>query len=271
MRTNIRVLGLCSLSLFACDTGGVTGSELRLAVDESVWTGQVEAVQQDIIEISTSFRLGDAVAAARAGVQAFIASQSACATVTATGEGGLTIDFGDLDDACTYRGRHYAGVITIALAIEGDQAVVGHEFAGFSDGVVTVDGSAEVTWTAESRRVVTDLSFDRAGHVTELNGDRVQRLIDEQAGLAGGVVVDGERAWHNERGEFSLAIDGVELRPADPVPQAGAYHLVLPGDRQVDLAFERVDADTIEVRVAGPRRDRVFWVSSTGDVEEAGA
>lgn len=257
--------------LCACDTGAASGSELRMAVDESVATGQADAVHQDILEISTSFTLGDAVAAARAGVQAFIASQSACATVTPTGERGLTIDFGDLADACTYKGRTYAGVITIELEIDGEAAVVHHEFTGFTNGTVTVDGSAEVTWTADSREISSGLSFERDGRTTELTGERTQRLLDPAAGLAGGVIVDGSRDWHNDRGDFSLDIDAVELRPADPVPQAGAYHLLLPGGRAIDLGFRRVDADTIEVTVTGGRRDRVFLVSTAGDVAEQGA
>ncbi|MBL9100536.1 MAG: hypothetical protein JNL82_06250 [Myxococcales bacterium] len=255
-------------SLAACDFGGATAAELRMAVDESVATGQAEAVQQDIIEISTSFTLGDAVQTAIAELQAFIAAESACAVVTADGDHGVTIDFGDLADDCTYKGRHYAGVLHISVELKDDSTVVTHTATGFSNGALTLDGTAVVTWTADSRHVVTDLTFDREGRVTTVEGDRTQRLLDADAGLAGGIVVDGTRDWSNDRGEFALGIEDVEMRPVDPVPQAGTYELTLPSGNTASLVFTRIDADTIEVRVDGPRRDRVYHVTSTGAVAE---
>jgi hypothetical protein len=257
--------------LAGCDPGGgASAAELRVAIDESVATGQAEAVQQDIIEITTSFTLGDAVEGALAGIRAFVESQAGCAVVTPTGERGLTIDFGDLADDCTYKGRHYGGVLTVEVEAGEGSTVVTHTATGFTNGTLTLDGSAVVTWTADSRQVVTDLTFDRAGEITEVEGDRTQRLLDAAAGLTGGIVVDGTRAWHSERGDFTLEIDEVELRAVDPVPQAGSYHLTLPSGSSATLEFSRVDADTIEVRIDGPRRDRVFHVTSSGAVDEQG-
>lgn len=261
---------LLASTLAGCDFRGASDAELRMAVDESVATGQAEAVQQDIIEISTSFTLGDALASALANIQAFIASQSACAIVTPTGDHGLSIDFGGLEDDCTYKGRTYSGVLTIDVEITDGATIVTHTATAFSNGKVTLDGTAIVTWTAESRHVVTDLTFDREGRVTDIEGDRTQRLLDPDAGLAGGIIVDGTRDWHNDRGDFALTIEAVEMRPIDPVPQAGTYDLTLPSGNSATLEFTRIDADTIEVRIDGPRRDRVFHVTSTGSVDEQG-
>lgn len=259
---------LTLLSTPACDTGGLTSAEMRMAVEESVATGQAESVQQDVVEITTSFTLGDAVDAALAEIEAFIKSQSPCATVTPSGDHGLVIDFGSLADACTYRGHNYAGTLTVSVALDGAAAIVTHDLDGFTNGTVTVDGSAEVTWTTENRRVVSDFSFEREGRVTALTSDRTQRLLDAGQGLAGGIVVDGERAWKNDRGDFTVEIDAVELRAVDPVPQAGTYRITLPSGNSTEMTFTRVDADTIEVRVDGPRRYRVFRVNSAGAIDE---
>ena len=250
-----------------CDLGGVTATEMRMAVDETVATGQAESMQTDIIEISTSFTLGDAFNSALLNIEAFVNSQAPCSTVTPTGERGLVIDFGELGDACTYRDRTYAGTITIELEDTPDGVVVHHSLAALTNGKLTIDGDADVTWTSESRRVQTDLTFVRADSTTELTADRTIKLLDDAAGLAGGIIVDGERQWTNQRGEFDLTIASVEMRPVDPVPQAGSYHLALPNGGAVDLAFTRIDSDTIEVRVSGGRRDRVFHVSTTGTVD----
>ena len=267
----IAATALLLLPLAACDPGNASGTEYRMAVDESVALGQADVAQQDIVEISTSFTLGDAAQTARANIEAFIKSQAACAVVTPTGDRGLTIDFGDLADDCTYKGRTYGGVITIEVDVAADTTVVHHTAAAFTNGTVTLDGTADVTWTADSRRVVSDLRFDREGRETDVQGDRTQRLLDQAAGLAGGITVDGARTWQNDKGDFSLMIDGVELRPADPVPQAGTYQLTVPSGDEVTLSFTRVDDDTIEVRIAGGRRDRVFHVTRAGAVDEQDA
>jgi hypothetical protein len=259
---------LLSSVLAGCDRGDASAVEVRMAVDEVVATGQADALEQDVLEISTSFTLGDAAAVARGKIEAFIASQSPCSTVTADGDGGLVIDFGGLGDACTYKGRTFAGVLEIRVEVGADATVVRHDFQGLTDGARTLDGTAEVTWTAASRRVVTDLALDREGGRTELAADRTQRWIDPDVGREGGIVVDGTRDWSSDRGDFALVIDGVELRPVDPVPQAGSYALTLPSGAQVGMSFARVDADTIEVRVDGARRDRVFLVTSAGDIDE---
>lgn len=251
-----------------CDLGGVSATEMRMAVDETVATGQAESMQADVIEISTSFTLGDAFNNALLTIEAFVKSQAPCSTVTPTGERGLVIDFGGLDDACSFRSRTYAGTITLELEDTAEGVIVHHSLAGLTNGKLTIDGDADVTWTSASRRVQTDLTFVRDDSTTELTADRTIKLLDDAAGLAGGIIVDGERQWTNARGEFDLTIASVEMRPVDPVPQAGSYHLALPGGGAVDLAFTRIDDDTIEVRVSGGRRDRVFHVSTTGSVDD---
>jgi hypothetical protein len=88
-------------------------------------------------------------------------------------------------------------------------------------------------------------------------------------GLAEGIQVDGNRTWDGERGHWDLAIDGVQMRWTDPVPQAGSYTLVTPfKDKTVSMSFDRVDDDTIKVTVAGPRKEFSFTVSKLGDIAE---
>ena len=87
-------------------------------------------------------------------------------------------------------------------------------------------------------------------------------------GLSEGIQVDGVRTWDGEHGHWDLAIDGVQMRWTDPVPQAGSYTLTTPFNKSVSMSFDRVDDDTIEVTVAGPRRSFGFTVSKLGDIAE---
>ena len=89
-------------------------------------------------------------------------------------------------------------------------------------------------------------------------------------GLAEGIQVDGARAWDGEKGHWDLAIDGVQMRWTDPVPQAGSYTLTTPFDKSVSMAFDRVDDDTIKVTVTGPKHEFSFTVSKLGVIAKDG-
>ncbi|MCA9687792.1 MAG: hypothetical protein KC457_36875, partial [Myxococcales bacterium] len=105
-----------------------------------------------------------------------------------------------------------------------------------------------VTWQDKARKVVTDYTFTtKEGETIEATSDRLQTLLDEAQGLAGGIVINGERHWEGENGLWDLDIDEVEVRGQDPVPQSGQYALTTPEDKLVTLAFERLDEDTITV------------------------
>ena len=63
--------------------------------------------------------------------------------------------------------------------------------------------------------------------------------------------------------EWDLAIDGVQMRGQDPVPQAGTYTLTFPDGRELVLTFERIDEDTIRVTLTGTRVPHTIDVSSS--------
>jgi hypothetical protein len=88
------------------------------------------------------------------------------------------------------------------------------------------------------------------------------------SGIADGIQIDGSRSWSGSAGTWDLAIDGVQMRWADPVPQAGTYSLNTPYDKNVTLTFSRLDSATIQVMVAGPKHDFTFNVSKFGVVAQ---
>lgn len=266
----------CALTLALVAPAGcfetVSNVEMREALDEVVLEGQGQAVENEIIEITTDFTLGDAAKSVAAKLRDAIASQIPCSTITVVDE-TLTLDFGGLDDSCVYNGHTFAGVITVTIALDADgkRAVVDHTYEDLTNGVVTLNGTKTVTWDEKSRHVVTDLDVDRDDRSVHSTSDRVQTLLDPAAGLAGGIEINGTRHWDDARGAWELAIDGVELRWIDPVPQAGSYTLDTPKGKTIGLGFARVDEDTIAVTLSGGGRERVFHVHRSGVVDEADA
>ncbi|MCA9691863.1 MAG: hypothetical protein KC636_19840 [Myxococcales bacterium] len=262
-------LGLAALAPTACFDQVVTNAEMRAAVDELVADGQVLALENEVIELTTSFTIADGVEAVADEIRSWVESQLPCSTVTVEGA-HLELDFGALDDSCTYNGHTFAGVIALDLTVSTGQVVVDHTFTELTNGTVTLNGAKQVTWTRESRSITTDYNWATSERTVDATSDRVQTLLDPAAGVPGGIEINGKRHWTAESGAWDLQIDGVEIRWLDPIPQAGSYTLTIPSGKDLGLTFTRVDEDTIEARITGGRRDRIFLINSAGGVSDEG-
>lgn len=259
------LLGLAA-TLSACLPDNASRAEMREALVEIAELGDGFGTQDDIIELTTSFTLGQGVEAAAEEIRAFVASQVPCSTVTVE-PGQVSIDFGDLSDACVYRGRTYAGVVTVSVELTGDGAHVTHLYEGFTGGRVIMDGTADVHWNDGTRHIVTDFDFTRDERTTEVDSDRTQTFSACPDADAVCVHIEGDRHWVNERGEWDMTIEDIQARSIDPVPESGRYTVVNPDDREIGLSFSRVDGNTIRVTLSGGRRDFTLDVTAAGQVE----
>lgn len=236
------------------------------AVEEASLSAQASELSGSGVELSTHFTIGGALEEAAGELRDFIGAQLPCAELTLSGS-TLRVRYGVHPGNCTYRGHTFSGEtrLTVERNDEGD-VEVDHEFVDFSNGRVSVRGSAHVTWSrAEpSRHIVHELTWTRVGdgRTGAGRGDRVQRPLEGDVSV--GFREDGSRSWEGQRGRWDLAIQGVEMRWADPVPQAGAFVLATPKDQSVTLSFRRVDGDTIEVTVSNGTRSFDFDVTALG-------
>lgn len=273
MKSLTAVLALPLLVLTGCPRDKqdpLTVGEATQALEQASDAGQAEGLTATSVDIATNFTIGQAVKSGAEELRDFIAAELPCADITLE-DATLTVVYAAKSGNCSYRGHTFSGTQVITLEHDEESEVqVHHEWTDFSNGVVKLDGTADVTWnlTDKTRRVQhhsewTHLASGRTG-VGE--GDRLQSLLP--GGLSEGIKVDGERSWDGERGHWDLAIDGVEMRWTDPVPQAGSYTLTTPFDKTVSMSFERVDDATIRVSVAGPKRSYSFDVSKLGAISE---
>jgi len=274
MKSLTAVLALPLLVLTGCPRDKqqpLTLGEATQALEQARDAGQAEGLTASSVDISTNFTIGTAVQEGAEELRSFIGTQLPCADITLR-DASLTVVYGAKPGNCTYRGHTFSGTHVIGVERNDEaQVEVHHEWTDFSDGVVSLDGAADVTWNFadETRRVKhtsrwTSLASGRTGTGS---GDRLQSVL--AGGLSEGIVVDGERNWQGERGGWDLAIDGVELRWTDPVPQAGRYTLSTPFDKTVSMSFARLDADTIKVTVESGKREFSFDVSKLGAIAES--
>ncbi|MGM0577793.1 MAG: hypothetical protein ACQEXJ_18855 [Myxococcota bacterium] len=246
----------------------LTREEARVAVEEVRLATEAGALVGATVELTTDLTLGEGVEAAARSLGEFVESQYDCATVTVEG-GRVTVDFGTLDDICTWKGQTFAGVVTWKVERAApDEIVVHHAWADLRNHRVSLNGGATVTWntTERTRRVVHDATWTVDGRTFEGTGDRTQSLLDADVGIAGGIILDGSRGWTSDTGRWDLAIESVGLRWEDPVPESGRYVLTTPAGKTLTLTFTRVDGDTIDAQVEAPRRDYTFRVNRSGAV-----
>ncbi|MEM9696745.1 MAG: hypothetical protein AAGA56_29680 [Myxococcota bacterium] len=251
----------------------LTAAEAAQALDELSIASQASTLAGSSVELSTNFTIGQAAEAAADELRTFIETQLPCAEITLA-DRTLSVEYGARPGSCTYNGNTYSGTHSITVdSAERGSLQVSHTWTDMSNGRVSVEGTATVTWGFDdglTRRVEHELNWTRTfdGKTGTGRGDRLQRTLD--GGLLEGIAIDGNRSWEGSRGEWDLEIAGVEARWIDPVPQAGAYTLTTPNDKRVSVSFERLDEDTITVTLAGSGdRSFSFDVSRLGLVEES--
>ncbi len=263
---------LLLLGLTACprEEDPLTGDEAQAALEESAFAAEAEALTAEEIEISTDFTLGEGARRAAETLRDFYESQAPCAEVTLQ-DATVTVDFG-IEEGCPWRGRTWHGQHSVGIVkAEPTEVVVQHTWIGFTNGRIILDGTADVTWSlaSKSRHVAHDFTWTRGDQQAHGTGERTQTLLSPSLGLAGGLAIEGHRTWTGPTGRtWSLALDGIEARPLDPVPQAGTYTLTTPEGKRATLAFVRVDAARIRVTLASGNRDFSFIVLASGLVEQ---
>ena len=245
----------------------LTYSEAQVAIEEVSLTGEADSIASGTIEIATTFTIGAAVETAAQELRDFVNSQLPCAEVSLSGS-TLSVEYGVNPGNCTYRGHTYSGTHSISIDKNGPgEVMVHHEWASLSNGTLSVTGTADVTWSAaaSSRHVVHDVTWTRLsdGRTGEGTGDRTQTPL--AGGLSEGIAVDGARTWVSGGGGlWDLAIQDVEMRWADPVPESGAYVLATPQGKSLTMSFARKDDDTISVTLTSGERSFTIDVTRAG-------
>lgn len=265
------VIALVAITaLPACDLGNGSLAEMRMAIDESVATGEAASLEEGVIEITTDFTIGQGLQDVAGHIRGVVESQIPCSTVDAPDANTLVIDFGATGDMCEYNGRTYGGKVTLSYEVVDDSVVVQHEYDGLTNSRVTIDGGATVTWREAgmgvSRHIVS--SIDRTGPRGDfhIDADRTQTFANPGSGV---FEVEGFREWSGPRGDGHATWEAtIDIDFA--VPIIGTAEVNTPRGSTFDLSFEKIDEDTVEVVVAGGRKDRVFHVTQSGSVEDEG-
>ncbi len=259
-------LTLSACTVKASSEEPVSQSDALEAVDEATLSSQASSLTSASIELSTNFTIGRAVENAASELRTFVLTQLPCADAVLDGN-KLNVTYGAKPGNCVYRGHTFSGRTQVQVTHnDAGDVVVDHTWMDFSNGVVKVNGTAEVTWTSAdpSRRVVHHLVWSRLsdGRTGTGTGDRTDTPLHGDITI--GVLDHGHYTWDGARGHWDLSVQGLEARWADPAPQAGSLVLTTPKDQTVTMSFARVDADSIRVTVTSAGKRFSFVVNRVG-------
>jgi hypothetical protein len=270
----VALISLLALAATAgCQQEELSRGEAQTAISEAAIEHEAASATATSVEITTHFTIGKALKDAASELQGFLAAEIPCAKSTVV-DHTITTEWG-ATSGCSYKGLTYSGTSSVTISKNDDGSVqVDHVWTDFSNGRVKVTGTANVTWSKAdaSRHVKHDLHWTRlldgrTGHGT---GDRVQRLLHPEQGLEGGIGIDGNRQWTNDRGQtWNLAITGIEVHLQDPCPDAGSYALTNPAGKMLTVDFTRRDATSIIVEISNGKNHFSFVVKSAGTISDA--
>ena len=238
-------------SIAACNTTSeITTGEASEALAQSSVSSQACALAQASAELSTSFTLGQGAEHAAADVRNFVQSQLPCAEVTLT-DATLTIQYGAHPGMCTFHGHSFSGMQTITIShAESSNIFVQHTWDNFSNGNISITGSATVMWDTSSplRNIQHHITWTRLsdGKTGTGNSDITQTPLNGDITM--GFESDGTHTW-TSTGTWTLSVNAVQMRWVDPIPQSGSYLLMTPHGKEITLMFERTNATTIKATI----------------------
>lgn len=252
----------CTPEMGAVEAADALGQSARSA-------NGINATQAPI-EVSTDFTIGGGLEQTASQLRELWSTQVPCNQVTVDGN-LLTVDWGTLDDGCTWNGHSYAGVTTVAVnRTDAEDLELEHTWIGFRNEDVQVDGGALVTWSAQerTRHVFTEHTWTAADEQVDVVGEHELGVRDPGEAFT----LDGSRTWTGEQGDWHLEIRGIEARLQDPVPEAGSYTIEDPQGRLLEVSFARLDDATIEAVLSGVRGgELVYHVTGRGHFERVGS
>jgi hypothetical protein len=261
---------LIVVGMFAagCSNPGLSELEVTNLMSRAREVQAAEDFVRDAIEILTEFDEGTSLSDVATQIADFWNEQVNCATGTAD-SWEVVLDYGVVDDGCTWRGRNIGGQHEVRVTDLGPEIVsFTHEFLDYTDGVVHVDGELVVTWEPDTFTRVVDADWfwwigdDLPRQVV---GQHSYASVDATERLLGDVTIDGSRVWVTDDGSVDQEMEGVEYRLADPVPSAGVWRMIVQRTEIIEMSFGRPDG-AFEVDVVGASQPFRFEVDTTGGI-----
>lgn len=251
--------------------GEVSREEAENALDQAALAVQAHALMATIVALAAPTQTEVPIPTAATDLGSAIARRVSCATTTVTDDTVL-VDFGTAARPCSYAGRTLSGCAQLRiLANSAGTLVIDHYWVtgslrdchddDFSDGAMTVDGTATVTWDlATGRRdiVQRDLVWRANGstRTTSAEGTLAEHDLEPETGVR----VDGAQTWTTEGAAWGFESADIAIGFDDYLPSAGTHVVTNPSGDLLTIQYTRTDDGHTRVEVSGGGNDFSFDV-----------
>ncbi len=249
----------------------VSREDAEGALDQAALAVQAHALMATVVALAAPTQTGVPIPTAATRLASTIQRLVACATTTAAGD-TILIDFGAAARPCLYAGRTLSGCAQLRILANGaDTLVIDHYWVAgslrdchgddFSDGAMTVDGTATVTWDlTTARRDILQRDLVWRANSTTRTTSAAGALAEQDLEPKTGVRVDGAQTWTTEGADWQLQSTGVTIGFDDYLPSAGTHVVTNPSGDLITLEYTRTDEGHTRVRVHGDGADFSFDV-----------
>ncbi|MEZ4267247.1 MAG: hypothetical protein R3F39_12785 [Myxococcota bacterium] len=267
----LRRFVLAALLSLAAACGQVSREDAEDALDQAALAVQAHALMATVVELGKATEAGVPVESAATNLGAAIGRRVTCATTTVTGDTVL-VDFGTAARPCTYSGHTLSGCAQLrVLESTADTVVIDHYWLtgsrtdchedDFSDGAMTVDGTATVTWVvATKRREIVQHDIVWRENTSSRTSSATGALAETDLAPPTGVRVDGTQTWMTEGASWQLDSSDVALAFDDYLPSAGTHVVTNPSGARITIRYTRSDPALTRVDVSGGGSDFSFDV-----------
>jgi len=267
-----------ALATAACSEGDPAVPDPVL--DEELARSMAVEVHQDIlvdvafaptVDLSDETTIGERIEDSLDSIDAFWSSQSDCIDVSLQVD-GILVDFGSLDDNCTFRGRTFAGLDLIDIDVDAEETAMLHTFTAFTDGTRVLDGDVDVSWSDDDQRylranyVVADLEETT---LVEVDTDHRLKPLDPNQSIGGyGFVLDGDRVRTEGDVSTTLRFDAVEMKVDRVAPSGGGVVWTSADGTVTRMDFEELSDTLTRTRVQqdGDTVAYTFLVEGSGEI-----
>jgi hypothetical protein len=170
------------------------------------------------------------------------------------------------DNPCLYHDYSLIGEASIeVISAAGGRLEARHTWRNLANGAAVISaGAGTMTWgeVKDIRRMSFQATWDSGDGPVQGSGNCSQRLVKPEAGIPGGIRVEGERKWTNTAGNWLLTLNGIEIKGGIAAPVRGSYMIRTAAYLSMRMRFEQLDTSTIQVDTIGRDGEKTFRVST---------
>ena len=231
----------------ACSTD-TSDSVFRNAAMESVEDARAHYHKVALPRLLQGVDLSRDASAIAESLVAAVRAHSPCANVSQPSAESVAVEFPE-DGSCTFGRREHSVHGTMQLTIAaGDEASVEGELSLFGDHDVEIDGTMTLRLVDGIQYGESTVELQRGSLTRTMAAEWTEQAVENEG--VSGWAIDGNRSADSCMGTRERTMSDLFVVEGEVVPSEGTITGDGPGGGTMTKTFERVDDDTIHIKLS---------------------